>query len=169
MPSRKNNLQSSGSPAPKRKLNPKVYLADTVHTPNGSSVGRVLAYDNLLDSDRANHRVEGFYFDQDTFENLIADWADFEDIPIVLNVSVEELDIFCRALYKQNYHDIFYRMRTASKIKARQVIEKLACAGNATAVAIAKTHYAQLLDNDGSKPINITIRNDLKSDDDNNN
>ena len=165
MPSRKNNLQSSGSPAPKKNPLPKVSLADTPHTPDGSSLGRVIYYDDFLEPNRKNHRVEGFYFDQDTFENLIADWADFEDIPIVLNVSVDELDIFCRALYKQNYHDIFYRMRTASKIKARQVIEKLACAGNATAVAIAKTHYAQLLDNDGSKPINITIRNDLKSDD----
>lgn len=162
MASKKNNPQSSGSPAPKRKPAPKVYLADTVHTPDGSSIGRVIAYDNFLDSERANHKVEGFWFDQDTFENLVADWADFEDIPIVLNVSIDDLDIFCKALYRQDYHDTFYRMRTVSKIKARQVIEKLSCAGNATAVAIAKLHYAQLKDDDGNKPISITIKNDLE-------
>ena len=166
MPSRKNNLQSSGSPAPKKNPLPKVSLADTPHTPDGSSLGRVIYYDDFLAPNRTNHKVEGFYFDQDTFENIIANWADFEDIPIILKTSVEQLDIFCKVLYGQSFRDAFNRMRAVSRMRARQVIDKLASNGNATAVAIAKTHYAKLLDDDGSKPINITIRNDLKSDDD---
>lgn len=169
MPSRKNNLQSSGSPAPKKNPLPKVSLADTPHTPDGSSLGRVIYYDDFLEPNRKNHKVEGFYFDQDTFENIIANWADFEDIPIILKTSVEQLDIFCKVLYGQSFRDAFNRMRAVSRMRARQVIDKLASNGNATAVAIAKTHYAKLLDDDGSKPINITIKNDLKSDDDNNN
>ena len=165
MPSRKNNLQSSGSPAPKKNPLPKVSLADTPHTPDGSYLGRVIYYDDFLEPNRKNHKVEGFYFDQDTFENIIANWADFEDIPIILKTSVEQLDIFCKVLYGQSFRDAFNRMRAVSRMRARQVIDKLASNGNATAVAIAKTHYAKLLDDDGSKPINITIRNDLKSDD----
>jgi len=162
MASKKNNPQSSGSPAPKRATLPKVSVADTTHTPDGSSIGRVIYYDDFLESNRANHKVEGFWFDQDTFENIVARWADFEDIPIILKTTPEQLDIFCKALYGQNYHDAFWRMRTISKMKAREVIDKLSCAGNATAVAIAKTHFAKLIDDDGNKPINITIKNDLE-------
>ena len=156
MPSKKKNLESSGA-----ALKPKVSLANTVHTPDGSSVGRVTYYDNFLDSNRANHKVEGFWFDQDTFENCVARWADFDDIPIILKTTTEQLDIFCKALYGQSYRDSFNRMRAISKMKAREITEKLSCMGNSTALAIAKTHFAQLIDDDGSKPINITIKNDL--------
>lgn len=161
MASKKNNLQSSGSPAPKSAPLPKVSVADTVHTPDGSSIGRVIYYDDFLESNRANHKVEGFWFDQDTFENIVARWADFEDIPIILKTTPEQLDVFCQVLYGQSFYDAFWRMRTISKMKAREVIDKLSCAGNATAVAIAKTHFAKLIDDDGNKPINITIKNDL--------
>lgn len=165
MPSRKNNLQSSGSPAPKKNPLPKAFLADTPHSPSGASVERVISYDDVLKGERANMRVEGFFFDKDTFENLIDSWADFEDIPIALDTPIEHLDIFCNVLYGKNYRDTYSMLRTISKIVARKTIDRLAKSGNATAVAIAKNHYAQLLDNDGSKPINITIKNDLKSDD----
>ena len=165
MASKKNNPQSSGSPAPKRAPLPKAFPADTPHTPSGASVERVISYDDILKGNRTNMRVEGFFFDKDTFENLVDSWADFEDIPIILKTSVEQLDIFCKVLYGQSFRDAFNRMRAVSRMRARQVIDKLASNGNATAVSIAKTHYAKLLDDDGSKPINITIRNDLKSDD----
>lgn len=161
MASKKNNLQSSGSTAPKRAPLPKAFPADTPHTPAGDSVERVISYDAVLKGTRANMRVEGFYFDKDTFENLVDSWADIDDIPIALDTPEPQLDIFCQVLYGKNYRDTFVMLRTISKIVARKTIDRLAKAGNATAVAIAKNHYAMLLDNDGNKPINITIKNDL--------
>ena len=161
MASKKNNLQSSGSPAPKRSPAPKVSVADTVHSPNGASIGRVVNYENFVRGNRANHVVEGFWFDQDQFENLIDDWADFEDILIIFQVSESELDTFCNAIYHQPAREVFARLRAISRTIARKTIDQLAKSGNATAVAIAKNHFAQLKDDDGNKPINITIKNDL--------
>ncbi len=161
MASKKNNLQSSGSPAPKRAPLPKAFPADTPHTPSGASVERVISYDDILKGNRTNMRVEGFFFDKDTFENLVDSWADFEDIPIALDTPVEQLDIFCKVLYGKDYRQTYTMLRTLSKIIARKTIDKLAKAGNATAVAISKNHFAQLIDDDGNKPISITIKNDL--------
>lgn len=162
MASKKNNPQSSGSPAPKRKTRPKVSVADTVHTPSGASIGRVVNYENFVRGNRANHVVEGFWFDQDQFENLIDDWADFEDILIIFQVSEPELDIFCDAIYHQPAREVFARLRAISRTIARKTINQLAKSGNATAVAIAKNHFAQLKDDDANKPISITIKNDLE-------
>jgi hypothetical protein len=161
MPSKKNNLETSGAPAPKKKPLPKAYVADTPHTPSGDSVERVISYDDVLKGSRQNMRVEGFYFDKDTFENLVDSWADVDDIPIALDTPVEQLDIFCKVLYGKTYRQTYSMLRTISKIVARKCIDRLAKCGNATAVAISKTHFAQLIDDDGSKPINITIKNDL--------
>ena len=162
MAGKKKNLESSGCPAPKKKPLPKAYVADTPHTPSGDSVERVISYDDVLKGTRQNMRVEGFYFDKDTFENLIDSWADINDIPIALDTPVEQLDIFCKVLYDKNYQDTYMMLRTISKIVARKCIDRLAKCGNATAVAISKNHFAQLIDDDGEKPISITIKNDLK-------
>lgn len=145
----------------KKKL-PEVTVVDSPN-PSGASVGRVTNYDFFTPGRRVNHAVEGFWFDQDTFENLIDDWADFDDIPVILQTPQEQLDIFCRALYGQNFEKTFIRLRAISKVIARKCLDRLAKSGNSAAIAATKSHFPQLVDQlDNNANLNITIKNDLK-------
>lgn len=147
-----------------KKKSPKVSVADTPHSPDGSSVERVPYYDNFMEKHRTNHVVEGFWFDQDTFENTVAKWADPDQIPIILKTPEPDLDIFCKALYNQNFRDAVNRMNAINVMYARGVLLRLFENGNSSAVSIAKSVFAKFLDSDpNSHSFIINIKNDLDS------
>lgn len=150
--------KSNGS----KKSTPKVSTTPLFPQSPNISINPVQYYDDFFSRNRVNHFVEGFVFDQDTFENVVASWADFDQIPLILNSSPNDLDVFCKALYGQNFKDAFNRMRAISIMHARHVLEVHANEGNATALAISRAHFAQLKDDSDSKPISVTIKNDLK-------
>lgn len=134
-------------------------------SPSGRSIGRVINYDNYRQGKVCNHTVEGYWFDQDQFENLIDSWASEEDILTILDVTREELDIFCRALYgiDMNFARTYKQLLAISRTLMRHAIGGLAKQGNATALGTATKHFADLKDdNDNNKNVNVTIVNDLK-------
>lgn len=139
---------------------PKVVEAPSL-APDGRSLERVINYDNYRKGGVVNHIVEGFWFDQNQFENLIDAWADQDDILTILGVSRQELDIFCKALYGLSFDATYRQLLAISRTLMRKAIGGLAKSGNATALATATKHYANLHNDDNNKPINITIKNDL--------
>lgn len=146
-----------------KKKSPKVSIVDSPN-PSGASIGRVVDYDFFTPGRRVNHAVEGFWFDQDTFENLIDSWADLDDIPLILQSSPQDLDVFCYALYNDNFPHTYSRLRAISKVIARKELDKLAKSGNSAAIAATKQHFPLLIDAlEPNNNININIKNDLDS------
>ena len=146
---------------PTIKSNPKVTEKPS-NAPDGRSLSRVINYDNYRTRSVVNHEVEGFWFDQDQFENLIDSWASQDDILTILQVSRKELDIFCKAIYCQTFDQTYRQLLAISRTLMRNAISGLAKAGNSTALATATKHFAMLQDDNNTKPINITISNDLE-------
>ena len=147
---------------PEIKSNPKV-IEKPSNAPDGRSLSRVINYDNYRRGTVINHEVEGFWFDQDQFENLIDSWASQDDILTILQVSRKELDIFCKAIYEgQNFDQTYRQLLAISRTLMKHAISSLARSGNSTALATASKHFANLQDDNNTKPINITISNDLE-------
>lgn len=144
-----------------KKELPAVHEVTENASPSGKSIGRVVNYQQYRSGFVCNHTVDGFWFDQDQFENLIDMWAPQEDIIAILDTSREDLDIFCKALYGQNFDHVYRKLLAISRTLMRNAISGLAKQGNSTALATATKHFAKLDDDNGSKPISIVIKNDL--------
>lgn len=125
-------------------------------------------YEEFLKANRKNFTIEGFPFDINQFENLIDMWTPYDKIPVILKVSYNDLDAFCNRAYNMNYKETYARLSGISEAIMRKAFSNLAKAGNATALSIMAKNIMKL-DENNSQNVNLTIINDLKPDDSNNN
>ena len=126
------------------------------HLPN------VPVYDDLLDPRRKNAQIEGFDFDTDTFENILAAFTPKENVPVILGVSKSKLDEFCYKAYGFSYNEAYVRLSGIADFWMRKAIGNLAVSGNGTALSIAAKHFMGLRDEEEKKAVTVTIVNDLK-------
>ena len=130
------------------------------------SLPEVPIYDDLLDPQRKNTRIQGFNFDIDTFENLIAAFTPKDNIPIILNTPLVRLDEFCRLAYGLTYSETYTRLSGVADFWMRKAIGNLAVSGNGTALSIAAKHFMNLKDEETKSAIQVTFVNDLEKNDD---
>lgn len=125
----------------------------------------VPGFQDFLALNRQNVKLEGFNFDVNTFENLIAWWTPINEIPVILGVRSDQLDYFCNKIYHMNYKETYYKLHNIEMALTRRAIDGLSKQGNSTALNILSKHFMELEDNN-QQDVHITIVNDLKSDED---
>lgn len=119
-------------------------------------------YTEFFKPGRINHKVVGFDFDQNQFENLIDCWTPYDQIPVILDTSITKLNEFCFELYNMDYKDTYSRLTGLCDAYARKTIKTLAGMGNTSALNIMAKHFMQLDEQKQKDAINITIVNDLE-------
>lgn len=125
------------------------------------SLPNVPIYDDLLNPNRKNARIEGFDFDVDTFENLISAFTPLENVPLILGVAEVDLDVFCRKAYGMTYREAYRKLIGVSDFWMRKAITNLAVAGNGSALNIASKHFMGLRDEEQKHSVQVTFVNDL--------
>ena len=124
----------------------------------------VYAYRDLLKGFRKNVKLKDFWFDVNTFENLIDCYTPFETVPLILRCSKADLDVFCRKIYGFKYAETYDILIGITDSFMRKSIKGHSNSGNPTAMKIAAEHFMNLKDAQQAEAINITINNDLKKD-----
>lgn len=127
----------------------------------------VYAYQDLLKSSRKNVRVKGFWFDVNTFENLIDCYTPYDTIPLILRCSIGDLTKFCTAIYGFDYPMTYKILSGITDTFMRKTFKGLSQAGNPTAIKLVGEHFMGLKESQQTEAINITINNDLKKDNEN--
>ena len=106
---------------------------------------------------RENKTVDGFAFDQDTFENLIDYYTPLNDIPVILNVGIAELDVFCKALYGFDFKTTYDILSKRSQFYTRKAFTTLAYGGNAAAIKVASESYMGLVNQEENRDQKVVI------------
>ena len=124
----------------------------------------VYSYKDLLKSTRQNVKVKGFWFDVNTFENLIDCYTPKDDVGLILRCSEADLDRFCKVVYGMKF-DATYKVLTGiTDMFMRKSFKGLSQSGNPTAIKVVAEHFMDLKEKQDKDGINITIFNDLKGD-----
>lgn len=126
----------------------------------------VTIYDDLLDPNRKNAKIDGFDFDVDTFENLISAFTPKDMVPVILGVPRVKLEEFCDKAYGLTYSEAYTRLIGVADFWMRKAIGNLAASGNGSALNIAAKHFMGLKDEEDKKAVTITFVNDLGGNDD---
>lgn len=121
----------------------------------------VYAYRDLLKGFRQNVKVSGYWFDVDTFENLIDCFVPKENIPVILRCNGDELDKFCLIVYGMKFNETYKVLSGISDMFMRKSIKGHSDSGNPTAMKIAAEHFMDLREQNNKDAINITVYNDL--------
>lgn len=119
-------------------------------------------FKEALKGNRKNFQPEGFDFDVNTFEDLIETWTPIDVIPQILHCDWGCLEAFCRKVYNMNYKETYNILAGMSDALMRRAMKGLAQSGNQTALNIVAKHFMKL-DEDKTQNVNITILNDLKT------
>lgn len=106
---------------------------------------------------RENQSVDGFSFDQDTFENLIDYYTPLNDIPVILNVEHVDLDNFCKQLYGFDFKTTYDILSKRSQFYTRKAFTTLAYGGNAAAIKVASESYMGLIKQEESADKKVII------------
>lgn len=125
----------------------------------------VYAYQDLLKAGRQNIKVKGFWFDVNTFENLIDCYTPYDTIPLILRCSISDLSRFCTYVYGMDYPMTFKVLTGITDSFMRKTFKGLSQAGNPTAIKLVGEHFMGLKETQQAEAINITINNDLKKSD----
>lgn len=134
---------------------------------NDNSLDSVKNYAYYIKASRRNYQPEGFHFDVNMFENLIDWWTPKNEIPVILRCSLSDLDRFCFVVYKMNYDEVYNFLSGITNAFMRKTFKNHANAGHAFSQSLVSKHFMGLSDdNNPNENLNITIVNDLKSDDD---
>lgn len=123
----------------------------------------VYSYRELLRSARENYKVKGFWFDVNTFENLIDCYTPKDTIPIILRCKHADLDRFCQVVYGMKFNETYTVLIGITDMFMRKAIKGHSNNGNPTAMKIAAEHFMDLREQEQKDGINITIFNDLTS------
>ncbi len=124
----------------------------------------VYAYRDLLKSSRKNAKIKGFWFDVNTFENLIDCYTPYDTIPLILRCSIGDLTKFCTYVYGMDYPETYKVLSGITDTFMRKTFKGLSQAGNPTAIKLVGEHFMGLKESQQAEAINITINNDLKND-----
>ena len=106
---------------------------------------------------RENQVIDGFSFDQDTFENLIDYYTPLNDIPLILNVTGVQLDTFCKTIYGFDFKTTYDYLSRRSQFYTRKAFTQLAYGGNAAAIKVASESYMGLINGEDSKDSKVVI------------
>lgn len=91
-----------------------------------------------------NETVEGFNFNRNDFEDLIDNFVPFESIPVLLQVSHADLDVWCKAIYNMDFkttYDVLFQRANLYYQKAMFMLSK---SGNPTAIKVTAEYYVKL-------------------------
>lgn len=124
----------------------------------------VYSYRDMLRGFRENYKVKGFWFDVNTFENLIDCFTPKQTIPIILRCKHADLDRFCQVVYGMKFSEAYTFLSGLTDMFMRKAIKGHSNNGNPTAMKIAAEHFMDLKEQQEKDGINITIYNDLTSD-----
>lgn len=123
-----------------------------------TSLPKVPLFDNFLgESRRRMAEHPEFDLDIDLFENLIADFNPEDDVILCVGKDRKYLDNFCKTIYGMDFHQTFFKLSGISKALTRRVYNKLAKAGNPTAMNIQQSYLKLAQEADAAKPINIVV------------
>lgn len=125
----------------------------------------VYSYRELLKSTRQNYKVKGYWFDVNTFENLIDCYTPKQMVPLILRCTEADLDRFCKVVYGMKYDDTYKILIGITDSFMRKSFKGLSQMGNPTAIKVVAEHFMDLKEQDQKDGINITIYNDLKEGD----
>ena len=125
----------------------------------------VYSYRDLFKGFRQNYKVKGYWFDVNTFENLIDCYTPKDMIPLILRCRHADLDRFCKVVYGMQFNEAYTILSGITDMFMRKSIKGLSQAGNPTALKLAAEHFMDLKEQEQKDGINITIYNDLKEED----
>ena len=124
----------------------------------------VYAYKDLLKSSRQNVKVDGFWFDVDTFENIIDCFTPEKMVPVILRCTGADLDRFCQIVYGMKYSETYTILSGITDMYMRKSFKAHSNLGNPTAMKVVAEHFMNLKNEDQSGGVNIVFCNDLKGD-----
>lgn len=113
---------------------------------------------------RENKSLEGFNFDMDMFENLIDNFTPKEDIPLILGVTKDDLDYFCKKLYNDcNYSETYDILLRRALYYDRLAFNNLAKSGNNAAINVVAKYFMKLDQDNSKKELKIQVVNSIPS------
>lgn len=110
---------------------------------------------------RENKSLPGFDFDMDIFENLIDNYTPKDDIPLLLGVSVSDMDYFCMKLYDCNFSETYDILSRRALYYNRLAFNNLSKSGNAAAINVVAKYFMKLDDEDKAKALKIEVVNSI--------
>ena len=126
---------------------------------------QITNYAYYTKASRLNYQPEGFDFDVNMFENLIDCWTSEQDMLTILRCDIPTLDAFCEEVYHMNFRETYRLLSGITDAFMRKTFKNHANAGHAFSQSIVAKHFMGLRDDStGNDNINITIVNDLQSD-----
>ena len=91
-----------------------------------------------------NQTVEGFNFTRNDFEDLIDNFVAPEVIPILLQVSHAELDVFCKEIYRMDFKTTYDVLFQRANLYYQKAMFSLSKSGNPTAIKVTAEYYVKL-------------------------